>query len=157
MAGDLKVNQIQIGDSGTSDNNLVIKTNIDGTFSISRGSIGGALTPILSIDADGKMVSAWEKAAGQQSLATANGYQKLSNGLILQWGEYPGGAHQPTITFPIAFPNACHMVSTTGATDNDSVAVNSKSTTQFVASQLDQAGATSTNATTGFYWFAIGY
>lgn len=37
---------------------------------------------------------------------SSNGYQKFSNGLILQWGQYNDVA-SPTITFPIAFPNYC--------------------------------------------------
>jgi len=40
------------------------------------------------------------------SLAT-NGYMYLSNGLLLQWGVYNSAAGWRTLTFPIAFPNAC--------------------------------------------------
>jgi hypothetical protein len=39
-------------------------------------------------------------------LFTSNGYQKLSNGLILQWG-ISGTANLSNNSFPIAFPNAC--------------------------------------------------
>ena len=42
------------------------------------------------------------------SLST-NGYQKLPNGLIMQWGS-ASGLSTYTITFPIAFPNACQSV-----------------------------------------------
>ncbi|MBP2660925.1 MAG: hypothetical protein H6Q69_3957 [Firmicutes bacterium] len=37
-------------------------------------------------------------------LLTANGYQQLSNGLILQWGVATGAT---ATSFPIAFPNQC--------------------------------------------------
>lgn len=47
-------------------------------------------------------------------LFSANGYQKLPNGFILQWGKASFGAsdgytgqRQSTITFPVSFPNAC--------------------------------------------------
>ena len=40
---------------------------------------------------------------------TLNGYQRLPNGLIIQWGRINGtlGAMSGRITFPIAFPNTC--------------------------------------------------
>lgn len=40
----------------------------------------------------------------------ANGYVKLSNGVILQWGLTAGGASSGTQLFPIAFPNLCSAV-----------------------------------------------
>lgn len=41
-----------------------------------------------------------------------NGYQKLPNGLIIQWGisEAIGIDSQVTVNFPIPFPNACFIV-----------------------------------------------
>ena len=43
---------------------------------------------------------------------TLNGYQRLPNGLIIQWGRINGtlGAMSGRITFPIAFPNTCFSV-----------------------------------------------
>ena len=40
---------------------------------------------------------------------TLNGYQRLPNGLIIQWGRINGtlGAMSGRVTFPIAFPNTC--------------------------------------------------
>lgn len=49
-----------------------------------------------------------------QSLST-NGYQKLPGGLILQWGQgstMPSVDSYQTLSFPIAFPNACFQVVT---------------------------------------------
>lgn len=37
---------------------------------------------------------------------SANGYQKLPSGMIIQWGSFSSG-NPSTATFPIAFPNAC--------------------------------------------------
>jgi hypothetical protein len=41
-------------------------------------------------------------------LLATNGYQKLSNGLIVQWGSVsvPGNTTAQSVTLPIAFPNA---------------------------------------------------
>lgn len=52
MAGIIKADALQLGD-GVAANNFVIKTNNDGTFTLARGNVGGALTDILDIDADG--------------------------------------------------------------------------------------------------------
>lgn len=43
---------------------------------------------------------------------TESGYQKLPNGLVLQWGRIHGhvGSMSGRATFPIAFPNACYSV-----------------------------------------------
>jgi hypothetical protein len=56
MAGILKLDVLQLGDSGTAANNLVVQTNDDGTFTIARGNVGGSLTTIASIDANGNTV-----------------------------------------------------------------------------------------------------
>ena len=44
------------------------------------------------------------------SLKSENGYQKLPDGLIIQWG-LSTGASSRTATFPIAFPNECLNIS----------------------------------------------
>lgn len=48
---------------------------------------------------------------GEVSLAT-NGYLKMENGLIIQWGlsDPVSPEKSSTVTFPIAFPNACFTV-----------------------------------------------
>lgn len=53
---------------------------------------------------DGMHASSFLADSGK-SLST-NGYQKLSNGLIIQWGRSSASGGR-TISFPIAFPNAC--------------------------------------------------
>lgn len=40
----------------------------------------------------------------------ANGYQKLPNGLILQWGTATASGSSGTITFPVAFTTACYSI-----------------------------------------------
>lgn len=82
------------------------------------------------------------------SLAS-NGYQKFSNGLIIQWGS---SIDPNYVTFPIAFPNACLNVQLTRHYDDSVVRSNSVSyvsKTQFRA-LYGYGGDTG-------YWFAIGY
>ena len=59
------------------------------------------------VKAQGYLTSALQDTA--HSFA-ANGYQKLSNGLIIQWGQTTSGTSNAT--FPIAFPNACLQATT---------------------------------------------
>lgn len=53
----------------------------------------------------------WDDKDAAKSLAT-NGYAKLPNGLILQWGQV-AVTGQTTVNFPIEFPNACFGVAPT--------------------------------------------
>ena len=55
-------------------------------------------------------------AANFANSKTANGWQKLEGGLIIQWGTVGFAANnstavQTTVAFPIAFPNACVHIS----------------------------------------------
>ncbi len=77
---------------------------------------------------------------GSNQLLTANGYQKLPGGLIVQWGAFHVGDFSSvsnasgSLTFPISFPNACLRVlpSLEDATGNaGSVAATAKSTSGF--------------------------
>jgi phage-related tail fiber protein len=85
---------------------------------------------------------------------TANGYTKLPNGMILQWGEVvDDGA---TKTFPITFPNACLVI--VGSCKYDaydagtSINVFIVSTSQF---RVRNGGTPSASAPN--YWLALGY
>ena len=57
MAGNTVVDQIQLGNTGVPANNFVIKTLNDGSMKIQRGNIGGALTDVLTIDANGNVAN----------------------------------------------------------------------------------------------------
>jgi len=84
-----------------------------------------------------------------------NGYTFLPNGLIMQRGYYAWGPHGPTITFPIAFPNAALNIQAipevTG--DDRSTSMNSLTSSSVVITQWH--GGTASGV--GFYWSAIGY
>ena len=94
---------------------------------------------------------------GSNQSLTTNGYQKLPGGLIIQWGNSAqsnnGGPY--TVTFPIAFPNACFNVNMTIGTLNtdtsNSISVSTFTTTTF---QFNSVGG---GPTYNHYWIAIGY
>jgi hypothetical protein len=49
MAGTIKANTLQLGDSGIADNNFHLKTNVDGSLSLNRGNDGASTQEVLSI------------------------------------------------------------------------------------------------------------
>lgn len=53
MAGNLKINSIQLGDSATVAQNFTLRTNQDGTATLARGNVGATTQDILTIGADG--------------------------------------------------------------------------------------------------------
>ena len=57
MAGTVKIDNLQLGDSLTATNNFVLKTNADGTAKLSRGNVGATTQDILTVDAAGKVTS----------------------------------------------------------------------------------------------------
>jgi hypothetical protein len=88
--------------------------------------------------------------ANPASSLSANGYVKLSSGVILQWGAVTGAS--PVVTFPIAFPSALGtaMAMPNNASTSAPVPyISARSTTGFTVT----FAGTSTN----WFWFAIGY
>jgi len=55
MAGQVKVNQLQLGDSVTATQNFVLQTNVDGTAKLARGNVGATTQDILTVDVAGKV------------------------------------------------------------------------------------------------------
>lgn len=86
---------------------------------------------------------------------TANGYFKMANGLVIQWGGGSTTASGVTVTYPIAFPNNVLSIvlspfnSTAGLTTYQA-----PTSTTFFAQGWDTAGTQTNNA---FTWIAIGY
>ncbi|HHJ2914047.1 TPA: hypothetical protein ACP60D_003112 [Escherichia coli] len=94
------------------------------------------------------------------NLLTANGYQKLPGGMIIQWGSFsvsPTGGSVGTvdITLPVAFPAACRSVNALISTNDPSA--------RSVGFDIGSTNRTKirftyTSATTNsIYWMAVGY
>ena len=101
--------------------------------------------------------------SGSNQSLSANGYQKLPGGLIMQWGSFtnPTTISNLTITFPTPFTTACWSVQINVATNpaqgapadgTGGLCVPLPSKTSFVAALRTEA---STNDWT-YYWFAVG-
>lgn len=112
----------------------------------------------------------WESAGGSAALPyidgflsalSANGYQKLPNGLIIQWGTKTSSgtaSGNATATLPTTFPNAFlwggAVVSGVGGLANNTVQVGAGTVSSLPMTTLSNAAITS--AMTVFY-LAIGY
>jgi hypothetical protein len=114
-----------------------------------------ALTPARLADAF--------KGANQQ--LSANGYQKLPGGLIIQWGEvevYSNGSNGGTVsvTFPIAFSAIAHVVACKNGSRVAGADVvyarRGSSLTGFIA-EIDSATGGEGAGTRQVAWIAIGY
>lgn len=80
MAGALKINSLQLGDSSTPSHNFVLRTNVDGTVTLARGNIGETTQDILTIGADGtvKLPASIVPAFN----ARADGTQSINSGAV---------------------------------------------------------------------------
>lgn len=88
------------------------------------------------------------------NLKSVTGYQRLPNGLILQWGYASVAQAGSVISFPIAFPVSCSIVQTTDEAGIGNVIT---PTAVSVRNNANFTVWTSTNGTTSTFWFAIGY
>ncbi|MBB5444660.1 hypothetical protein HDG38_003289 [Paraburkholderia sp. WSM4177] len=89
----------------------------------------------------------------------SSGYTKLPNGMIFQWSSgVSSGTGSPnlTITFPLAFPNACLGAAAITSGGNTIASVNGLSkTAASLTTYLASSGAIT--SALGFYIVAIGY
>jgi hypothetical protein len=104
----------------------------------------------MAVDGAGQLKGSGSFGA---SLA-ANGYQKFPSGAIFQWGTYSSSSSADvTLTFPLAFPNAClAIVTSTGYTPGGGVIGYSS------ASPISktQAVARSSLSSQGCFYIAVG-
>ena len=155
---------------GMSANTDIVPANVNGdatkVFKVADAinadealAKGQLLTEMKLVDGSGSGLDA-DLLRGLPADFTANkavnGYQKLPSGLIIQWGisQNIGIGMTQTITFPIAFPNAClnAQASDQGSGESNSVGVlyiSSSSIQLFVPASESNARR--------YYWMAIGY
>lgn len=100
-------------------------------------------------DVNGSIVTTVNKSK------SANGYFKLGNGLIVQWGVTSTGGGDKTVTLPTAFTSTNYSVSTAWSYDGSlsssygHFTIKSHSTTNFVYHNESSNAAS--------FWIAIGY
>lgn len=86
------------------------------------------------------------------------GYQLLPSGLIIQWGQYTGGAHAPTITLPLTYPNQVFSV-VSNIIDSTSAEVGFVEIINMGTSSFEghQQRHDSLDINDDFTWISIGY
>lgn len=122
-----------------------------GSIKLQSGS-GGSLTLTMPETTE-HLTSVWDFTA----VKNTNGYTKLPNGLIIQWGltgTTSDGGTAVTVTFPIAFPTAVVHVSYMKIGDiNGTGSGDDRVGTVTLTNFLANAGTLSGNN----YFLAIGY
>ena len=127
---------------------VVINGDTSGSVTLSAPTAAGSTTITLPTSTGNALVDI------ARSL-TPNGYVKLSNGLIIQWGTSAtiGANGSTTVTFPIAFTTVFNVVAGKfggiAAQDGGSGAL-SVSNTSFVAHNGDNVSSAAVS------WIAIG-
>ena len=160
---------IQWIQNGTNTGATTMNVNGIGTASVvlntGEALVGGELVngrPYVAVhDGTNFVLMTPMGMADDGHLFSANGYQKLSNGLIFQWAQTGDGSTGSTgatgsVTFPVTFPNDVFSVlgtgnDTSGAT---SVRVNTVTTSGFNFQAFTGGTAASFDK---LYWFAVGY
>lgn len=115
MAGSIKTNSVQLGDSATATQNFVWQTNVDGTAKLARGNAGATTQDILTVDAAGKVafpqntvepkIVAWAKMTSNGAASpTINGQYNIASVVRTALGLY-------SVTFTTALPDANYAVS----------------------------------------------
>lgn len=135
--GGLKINR--------NGEHMLIESNDRGGFNFIRRNNDGSNVYVLSAPAKNGTLATLEDFGGNLS---GNGWTRLPNGLILQWGTANGG----WVNFPIAFPNACFsVVGTQGqGSDYEPYVIYNISNTRFYHKGRVEHEAN------GAHWMAIG-
>lgn len=139
---------LRVSIQGIISEMLANNLNLPGAPTAATASIGTDTTQVANCQYVNDMVGG--TTAPAISKAT-NGYVKMANGLIIQWGR--GAGESLSVTFPIVFPSECLNVVV-------SANVNADGTNYSYASKVkttSTSGATLYVNAPNCYWIAIGY
>jgi len=122
-----------VGDAISVRDGGITKAKIENVanMKVLGNTSGSATSPqeVAILDEDNMSSDSATSLATQQSIkayvdgtvsTSENGYMKLPNGVIMQWGTLTPSARLTDVTLPIAFPNAClNVQSSIGADFTD--------------------------------------
>jgi hypothetical protein len=106
---------LPVANGGTGASTLTSKAVVigNGTSAVSGVAPSTSGNVLASNGTDWASTALSSLAVFDKSLS-ANGYQKLPGGLIIQWGSFTSNVDdEQTVTFPITFPTACYAVTST--------------------------------------------
>lgn len=94
MAGIIKTNTVQLGDSATATQNFVLQTNVDGTAKLSRGNVGATTADILTVDATGVLSAAGKLMFNRGNiLGTVSQAAGVPTGAVVERGSNANGEY----------------------------------------------------------------
>lgn len=134
-----------------------ITSNIPIADSTKRGIIETATAAEVQAGIDGDRAVTPSGLNSFPRLLSNNGYYQLPGGFLIQWGYYSGGVHNPSITFPIAFPVASLSIIAVATDDNNTVATQTSPGSRFGFSPSQIDASTGVNSAAGFMYLALGY
>lgn len=163
-SGDVTMGKLNLTNFQYFDARYYSKTQSDAGYMAKTGAYtkaesDGRYQPKGSYTPAGQAYTKAESDARYQKSNTAskavNGWYKDTNtGIIFQWGRNGStGVGNATVTFPIAFPNACLNVQNSWVRGADNPGTKPWG---FVSSFNNTSASVSSDAS-GSYWFAIGY
>lgn len=120
--------------------------NASERISINYNNLGDVYTYAPACETNNSIVTTVGKSK------TQNGYYKLGNGLIIQWGEEAATSMTGTVTLPTAFSSTDYAVSITGKASSNQVAFATNTYTTATFNWRRDAGNN-----LDFRWIAIGY
>jgi len=151
----------------TSGSDALVMEGLGGNLNPYGMTINECLT-VVSTGASWKIVTGngarFLKAGGGFGAGlSANGYQRLPSGVILQWGTATTGSDGVgTLVFPIAFPNICCSVQLTGWTAGSSaggiasLGTSTKTGATVYGMMVSPSSGTGAISLT-MHWLAIGF
>jgi len=150
------ITDLTVADGGTGASTITANSVILGNGASTLS--GNLVAPGTSGNVLKSNGTTWTSAAFNfDASLTANGWQKISSGLILQWGETANINADSTlsVTFPLAFTTSCFQVLATGTATTSGageVSLNTRDLTTSTFTMVNDGGKDTTAR-----WFAIGY
>lgn len=142
--------------AGSINGNAATVTN--GVYTTGNQTIGGTKT--FSAVAYGKASDANTSILTTVAKSKAsNGYFKLGNGLIIQWGRVTGitSNQESTVTFPVAFSSSTSYTIVKNYQSNATTSAADREISFYSMTSTTAKTFTASDDTSSFSWLAIGY
>jgi hypothetical protein len=140
----------------TIQNGMVMSNDLATSIALTGTPTAPTATPGTSTTQLATTAFVTALVSGDVSLLSANGYQKLPSGLIIQWATWVDTGLWTTFNFPIAFPNACLSFSHSMGKIGSEVISSSVTTVSSLTATSYRVGTSGGNGWT-IRMIAIGY
>lgn len=145
-----RISDLPVADSIEDEDVLLLKKAGGGDRQVTVAQIIAA-----AVSAVGTIPTPAEESGSIVQSLTSNGYRVFAGGLVVQWGAFSNNLDtEQTVTFPMAFPNACFSVMTNrqAAGASAPICAINFTTTGFGVNRVDTIDGTET-----VNYIAVGY